>query len=443
MTEVTDTLAPKKEIFAWAMYDFANSGYTTVVLTAVYNAYFVGVIAGSMSNGAGTLLWTIATSIANICVLVGQPVIGAIADHRASKKQFLLITTLGCVVATALLSIAGPGEIVLAMVLLILSNIMFASGEALVAAFLPELAPSRDMGRISGYGWTVGYLGGLLVLGLCLTYVTWAQGQGQEATQYVPVTLWITAVAFAAGAIPTFIWLRERAQPLDLIPGTGYFSEAFGRLRQTLSHARHYRDLFRFLIALAVFYCGIHTVIVLAAVYAHEVMGFTTQDSIMLILVVNITAAIGAFVFGYVQDKLGSVRTLVLTLLIWILALVFAYFTETRSMFWVVANLVGMALGSSQSAGRALVGQFAPPGRAGEFFGLWSFATRMAAIVGPLSYGLVTFATHGNHRIALAVTTIFFISGIALVLTISEVRGKTAALQPVTVRDTPQSEVAS
>jgi UMF1 family MFS transporter len=284
------------------------------------------------------------------------------------------------------------------------------------------------MGRISGYGWSRGYLGGLLVLGMCLVYIQWAQSHGEVAVQYVPVTMWITAVMFALAALPTFLWLRERAVPQTLEPGENYFRIGFARVKHTLSHARHYRDLFRFLITLSVYYCGINTVVVLAAIYAQEVMGFSMQENIMLILVVNVTAAIGALGFGLVQDRLGSVRTLAITLLVWIAALVIAYFTETRAAFWVVANLVGISLGSSQSAGRALVGQFSPPERSAEFFGLWGLAGKLAAVIGPLVYGLVTFLSHGNHRLALLSTCTFFIAGLLMLLTVDERRGRAAAL---------------
>ena len=164
------------------MYDFANSGYTTVVLTAIYSAYFVGVVAhtNGADNGTATFLWTLAMGITNFLVLVIAPVLGAVADRRAWKKRFLLVTTVGCVVFTALLGVAGPGDIGLAMLLVILASFMFANGENLIASFLPEIARPDDMGRISGYGWALGYLGGLLVLGLCLAWIAWAEGQGQR-----------------------------------------------------------------------------------------------------------------------------------------------------------------------------------------------------------------------------------------------------------------------
>jgi UMF1 family MFS transporter len=297
----------------------------------------------------------------------------------------------------------------------------------LIAAFLPEIAPQADMGRISGYGWALGYLGGLIVLGMCLVYVSWAQAHGQGATHYVPVTMLITAGMFALAAMPTFLWLPERGAASPLPPGQGYVAAGFERLRHTLKHVRHFKDLFFFLLSLTVYYCGIYTVIVLAAVYAREVMGFDTAGTLKLVLVINVTAAIGAFAFGHLQDVLGSKRTLALTLVLWIVALVLAYTTRSHAGFWVAGNLVGLALGSSQSAGRALVGQFSPPQRAAEFFGLWGLAGKLAAIVGPLSYGTITYLTHGQQRPAILSTAAFFVIGLLLLSTINESRGRAAA----------------
>lgn len=425
----TSAPATRREIFAWAMFDFANSSYTTVVLTAIFNAYFVSVVAGSGQDqdGSATLLWAVAIGIANVLVLLSAPVVGAIADHGGKKKLFLLGSTIGCVLFTALLAQVGPGDVALGMLLLVLSAFMFHTGEDLIAGFLPEIASARDMGRVSGYGWSLGYLGGMLVLGLCLAYVMLAQARGESADQYVPVTLLITAAAFAFAALPTFLWLRERAIPQPLPSVTEALRLGFARVRHTFVHAHHYHDLFRFLITLSVYYCGIYTVIVLAAVYAQQVMGFNTQDTIIMILVVNVTAAVGAFGFGHLQDRLGSVPTLALTLLVWIVALVLAYALESRNGFWLVANLVGIALGSSQSAGRALIGMFSPPARSAEFFGLWGLASKLASVIGPLCYGLVTYLSRGNHRMALLATSVFFIAGLLLLMTVNERRGRLAA----------------
>jgi len=409
------------------MYDFANSSFTTVVWTAVFNAYFVGVVAADAGKDGATLLWTVAMAITNTLVLLSAPVLGAIADHGGHKKRFLAVTTVGCVAFTAMLGTVGPGEAVSGVVLVTLAGLMFASGENFIAAFLPEIAKQKDMGRISGYGWSLGYIGGLLVLALCLVYIEWGRAQGQSAAQYVPPTMWITAAMFALASLPTFLWLRERARPQPLAVGDSYVRIGFRRVAETLRRARDHRDLFRFLVTLAVYYCGINTVIVLAAVYAQAVMGFSARDNIFLILIVNITAAAGAFSFGMLQDRLGSVKTLAATLIIWIVALALAYFVESRAGFWVVANLVGISLGASQSAGRALVGQFSPPGRSAEFFGLWGLAGKLAAVVGPLTYGAITYLSGGDHRMALLSTTIFFIIGFILLMTVNERRGRLAA----------------
>jgi MFS transporter, UMF1 family len=414
------------------MYDFANSGYTTVVLTTIFNAYFVGVVAGEASGftaGLGTLLWTVAVSVPNAIVLITAPMLGAIADHYAVKKRLLGFTTIGCVVCTALLALAGPGEVWLAMSLVVLSNLTFATGENLIAAFLPEISHQDHMGRVSAYGWALGYVGGLMVLAGCLAYVTWAQRHGLDAPHYVPVTMLIVAGTFALAALPTFLWLKERAIPSS--PGHSEHTLIIGlaRVRRTLTESRRFRDLWRFLMALTVYYCGINTVVVLAAVYAQEVMGFGTSDTIVLVMVVNVTAAVGAFLFGQAQDRLGSVPTLAVTLLIWSAATILAFWSESRASFCLVANLVGIALGSSQASGRALVGQFSPATRTAEFFGLWGLAGKLAAIIGPLSYGMITYLTAGNHRLAILSTVLFFVVGLLVLASVNESRGRAAALQ--------------
>ncbi len=424
--------ASRRERAAWCMYDFANSGYTTVILTAIFNSYFVSVVAvatNATQQGSATLLWTIAMAIANGIILLCAPIIGAIADHSAAKKRFLLISTAGCILFTAALSLVGPGDIVLAMILIILATIMYAAGENLIAAFLPELAPPEEMGRLSGYGWGIGYIGGLLTLGLCLAYVKWSQAHGGDASDYVPITCLIVAAIFALAAAPTFLWLQERAVAKEKKTLRGYLNIGYQRLHHTLKHARQHQDLFRFLLTLTIYHAGINTVIVLAAIYAQEVMGFQIEQTLILILIVNITAAIGAFAFGHLQDRLGSKQSLTFTLLIWIIAILLAYSATEPGRFWLAANLIGLALGASQSAGRALVGQLVPPKRSGEFFGLWGLSIRLAAIIGPLSYGAVIYFMNGNHRLALLSTLLFFITGLLLLLTVNEQRGKKAALR--------------
>jgi UMF1 family MFS transporter len=400
------------------MYDFANSAYTTVVITAVFSAYFVAGIAGNAPWA--TFAWTAALSVSYAAILFTGPLIGAWADAHAAKKPLLLATTLGCVLFTALLYYAGPGAAALSLVLLILSNYFFGAGENLIAAFLPELADSRAMGRVSGWGWSFGYLGGLAALGLCLFYIT--RNPELPASATVPVTMLITAAFFALAAVPTFLFLRERAVPQPRM------ENPWQRVKETIKDSEKYRDLRRFLVCLLFYQAGITAVVSLAAIYAEQAMKFTTQQTIALILVVNITAAVGAFGFGYLQDSVGHVRAVAITLVGWIVMVLLAGFSQTHFSFWIAANLAGLCMGSSQAAGRAVVGYLAPPARLAEFFGLWGLAVKAASIFGPLTYGAVTLIFAGNHRLGIFVTGLYFVIGLVLLRKIDVERGRAAAL---------------
>jgi UMF1 family MFS transporter len=405
------------------MYDFANSGYTTVVITAVFNAYFVGVVAAGESWG--TFAWTLALSISYACVMLSAPIVGAYADAHAAKKKLLLVTTTGCVLGTALLSFVGPGDLVLAFALIVFSNVFFSTGENLAAAFLPELAKPDAMGKVSAWGWSLGYIGGLLTLAVCLAYVIWARGQGHSEADFVPVTMWITAGVFAAAASFTFLVLKERAQPQPAAVGAA--TRALTRVGETLRHARQYEDLLRFLGCIVLYQSGVQTVIALAAIYAQVAMGFTTQDTIVLVLLVNITASLGAFLFGRWQDRFGHRRTLAVTLVGWCAMVLIAYSSTGQTGFWVAANIAGLCLGASQSAGRALVGYLTPADRHAEFFGLWGLAVKLASILGPLSYGAVTWLTDNDHRTAMLITGVFFVLGLAVLASVDPNRGRRAA----------------
>jgi UMF1 family MFS transporter len=415
-----------REVLAWAMYDFANSGYTTVVITAVFNAYFVAVVAGGAPWA--TFLWTATLAVSYAAVMVTAPLIGAYADRHAAKKRLLAASTFGCVACTAGLALAGPGGIALACTFVVLSNFFFSTGENLIAAFLPELARGRALGKVSGWGWGLGYVGGLVSLGACLVYVTLAQGRGETAAQFVPVTMLITAALFLAASLPTLLMLKERAVP-QTGPGRGLVAEAFGRVFDTVRHAARYRDLARFLLCLVFYQAGVQAVVALAAIYAEQAMGFTTRDSIVLILAVNVTAAIGAIAFGQVQDRLGHVPTIAITLVGWIVTVGLAWSATDRATFWLAANLAGVCLGASQSAGRALVGYLSPRRRRAEFFGLWGLAVKLSSILGPLTYGLASWLSQGDHRRAILITGAYFVVGLVLLAGVDPRRGRRAALQ--------------
>jgi len=256
----------KREVLGWAMYDFANSGYTTVVLTAVFGAYFVGEVAGGADWA--TFAWTAALAASSVIVMLTMPALGAYAD---------LLTT-------AALAGVGPGDVAWALTAVLLSNVFFTYGESLIAAFLPELARQDSMGRVSGWGWSFGYFGGMLTLGLSLAYVIWAQGQGRPASQFVPVTMLITAGIYGVAALATFGLLRERALPQAGSAGEAGIRASMARLRRTWHEARRFRD-FTALLACAVAYqAGISVVIALAAVYAEQVLRFRQTQTMLLIL---------------------------------------------------------------------------------------------------------------------------------------------------------------
>lgn len=399
------------------MYDFANSGYTTVVLTTVFSAYFVGVVAAG--KAWGTLAFTASLSLSYLLVMLTMPTLGARADARAAKRRLLFLSTAGCVAATLLLALAGPGRIVWALAILALSNYCYCVGESIIAAFLPEIARNDALGRVSGWGWSFGYFGGMLTLGLSLAWVSWATAQGQSASQYVPYVMVLTAVIFALAAIPAFLFLRERSPP-GQNTDTGMLARLSMAWQETSQNFPDFRQL---LLCGACYHAGISVVITLSAVYATQAMGFEMAQTMMLVFTVNIAAAAGAFLFGYVQDKVGHKLALSVTLVGWIIMVLLAWSAVQAWVFWLAATVAGLCMGSSQSAGRAMVGALAPPKRLAEFYSLWTFATQLAAVVGPLSYGVVTWVTGGNHRLALLFTGLFFVAGLLVLSRLDFSRG--------------------
>ncbi|TCJ18050.1 MFS transporter [Parasulfuritortus cantonensis] len=410
------------------MFDFANSGYTTVVITAVYNAYFVAAIAGNADWAS--LAWTLALAVSYALIMVSAPGLGAWADRNLAKKRLLAASVAGCVLTTAALGLAGPGDLWLAATLVVASNFFFGTGENLIAAFLPELARGRGLGRLSGWGWGLGYLGGMLTLGLCLAYIGHAQGRGLGAETFVPASLLITAGVFLLASLPTFLFLRERGQ-VGNGPGTAGGPGVAGAYRQlwrSLGASRRFPDLARFLVCIVFYQAGVQAVIALAAVYAQQAMHFDTRETVVLILVVNVAAAFGALAFGHVQDRIGHRRAIAITLVGWLVTVVLAWLASDAPKFWLAANVAGLCLGASQSAGRALVGYLSPPARRAEFFGLWGLAVKLSAILGPVTYGLAVWLSGGDHRLAMLSLAGYFLVGLAILVFVDPRRGRRLAL---------------
>ena len=415
-------LPNKGEILSWCFFDFANSAFTTIIITIVYSVYFRNIIAAGRADG--DRLWALGNTISQVLVLLSAPLLGAIADYSAFKKRFLFISYVLCVTFTSLLAFTGTGEILFALAIFIVANFAFSSGENLIASFLPEIAKPEDMGKISGFGWALGYVGGLLSLVLCFPFLK--QGFGLENAGNLRMTNLVVAAFFLIAGIPTFLWVKERKKASDLPPGASYVSVGFARIRDTFSHLRRFRELFKFLILFGIYNCGVTTVVVFAAIYAVETIRLTPAQFLFFFLITQISASVGAFIFGLAQDRIGPKRTIYATLTIWLLTIAGAYFARDRITFYVVGNLAGLGLGSSQSAARALVGLFSPAEKSAEFFGFWGLFWKLSTAIGPLVFGLLSSGT-GDQRIAILATGMFFVVGMIGLPFVNEKRGIEAA----------------
>lgn len=408
------------EIISWAMFDFANSSYTTVVVTVAFSVFFTRLIASGPEADA---LWGGGIFVSNLLVLLLSPIVGAMADESGRKKVFLFATYLLCVGGTAALWFVQPGAIQLALVLFVISNIAFSFGENLTAAFLPEISTPATVGRISGFGWGLGYFGGLLSLLLIKPLID--GGFTLENLPRLRLVWPLTALFFLIAALPTFFFLRERA-PRRSEPLLYYARQGFGRLLTTVRSIGHFRELAKFLVVFFVFSSGLMSIIAFVGVYAERTVGFTASELIFLFLVVQVSSAGGAFVFGAVQDRLGARLTIQVSLLLWIATCLAAYFTSSKLAFWVIAVTAGLGIGSLQSASRGLVGMFAPVGKSGEFFGLWGLFGKAAYAFGPPIFGIISSAT-GSQRTAILCTGVFFVAGLLGMFLIDERRGIEAA----------------
>ncbi len=410
-----------REIWAWAFFDFANSSYTTVIITVVYSVYFTKVVA---VGHVGEQLWGWGYSASMLVIALALPFLGAVADFAGAKKRFLCVLTGVSVVFTALLYFVGPGDVWTGLLFLVLSNIGFAGGLAFYNGFLPEIARADNMGKISGYGWALGYVGGLASL-LCV-YPLVRGGFGEENLSSVRWAFPLTAAFFFLASLPTFVFLRERAVPSPIPAGEGYWRVGWRRVFETLRQIRRFRELAKFFIAFFIYGDAINTVIVFSAIFAAHVLGFTPEELIVFFIVVQVTAALGAFAFGPVTDRMGAKRTIGITLVIWIGVVAAAAGVETKEAFYVVGLAAGLAIGSSQAASRALIALMTPPGKNAEFFGFFALTEKFAAIVGPLVYGTISAWT-GSQRTALLSVGAFFILGFITLQFVREKEGIEAA----------------
>jgi UMF1 family MFS transporter len=417
--------ATRLEIFGWCMFDFANSSYTTLILTVAFPVYFVSAVAGGagLTERQGNLFLGLSSAVSQGLVVLTAPVLGAIADFAGAKKRILLVTYLGCVAGTAALGLIGPGDLALAILLFVVSALFYSSGENVVAAFLPEIAPPEKLGRVSGLGWALGYMGGLGSLFACYPFLR--HGVGPDNATSVRLSFLVVAAFFFLGGLPTFLFLRERSVKQPLPPGKGYVAMGFARTLETLRRIRRYRQLFRFLAVFLVYGAGISIAVLFSTVYGKQVLGMSMGELTLLFIILQVSASAGALAFGLLQDRLSSKMAIQLSLFLWILACAGAFLTTSKNGFYVVGNFAGLAMGSSQSSARALVGSFSPGGRNGEFFGFWGLSWKLSAVIGPPVFSAVQHAF--DMRIAILVTGLFFLAGMIGMLFIDEEEGKRAA----------------
>ncbi|MCP5521207.1 MAG: MFS transporter [Verrucomicrobiales bacterium] len=439
MSQPPKPRASRKEIFGWAMFDFANSSYTTVIVTVVYCVTFTKLIVGADANGEfglGNLLWSLAIAISYGLVVFTAPVLGAVMDFAAAKKKFLFASYLVTVTGTMLLGFASPGHYVVAMLLIILSNFGFATGESFASSFLPDLGPRKDLGKISGFAWGLGYFGGL-----ASTMLVISLGAG-SATEFAKAR-WagpITGVFFLVAAIPTFLWLKERGHPQSLPPGRGYLSIGFGRLASTFRALGSFRDLAVFLGSMFFAMGGLAIIVSFSFLYGDQVLKWSDSTRVLMFVLTQLTAAGGAVLFGFIQDRIGAKRTYQITLWLWIICVLAIWQVDhiaaavngllgtqwqTEYVFLVLGCVAGLGIGSTQSASRGMVGILAPESKAGEFFGFWGLSGKLAAIFGLAVFGLLQYRIGLRYAIVLC-AVLFFLAWLGS-LPVNEHRGREAA----------------
>jgi len=397
----------RKEIFGWCCFDFANSAFTTIIITVVYARYFVAVVAEDAASAPAW--WGRALAASQLIVIALSPLLGAVADAKAAKKEFLMTTALVCSVATMALYFVGRGEVWFALGLVVVANIAFSLSENLCSAFLPEISTPETAGRISGFGWSFGYLGGLLSLLLALAILNSGDGRA-------PWTFVMTGAFFLLASLPTLLLLRERAVPQALPAGETYLSAGWRANGELLRELPQHRTLLVFFVAMTFYTAGLTAVIAFSSVYADQVLHMTMAETVKLFVVLQLTGVAGAYGFGVLQDRVGSKVALSAALILWVIVCVWVAWCRSKGEFLAIGAVAGIALGSLQSAGRAVVSMLTPPGRSGEFFGCWGFFGKLAALIGTLVFG--ELAAGMGYRVAILANAGFFLIGLVILMTL-------------------------
>ncbi len=434
-TAAQKSVSTRKERVAWYLYDLGNSAYASVILLAVYSAYFKKEVVG---GAEGSRLWGLTISVAMILVALAAPIMGAIADYSGAKKRFLLFFTALSVSATALLFFTQKGTVFLAIMLFLLAEIGYRAAQVFYDALLPEIAAPEEMGRIAGMGWAVGSAGGILILLLILPPILMSKSN----ILVVRGSLVATALFFALASVPIFLWLRERAQPQTLPPGENYLGIAFKQLRQTIRAARGFKEFLKFMLAYLIYNEGVIIALNFAAILGAVLFGLQQTGLIVFFIIVQATNVIGAVLFGHLQDRFGGKRSLTLSILLMVACIVALYLAQNQTQFFIIGAVVGIAMAGIQSVSRAMVGTFSPPGKSGEFFGFFALTGRTSSVIGPAIFGWlaaeltlwyqaqgqdIVLAEQMGHRLAIFSIAAFLLVGWALLTTVDEAKARQAA----------------
>lgn len=417
-----------REVIGWAAFDFANQAFTMVIVTALYQQYFIKQVVPLVdgSDHRGKRLWEMSNISAEIVIIAISPLLGALADFSGAKKKYLLATYIGCVLATLALGLVAPGDVALGMGLFIVGYIFFAAGENFLNAFLPEIAEHREMGRVSAFSWAIAYGGALLSVAVAYTIMDLA-GEAHVAAGYRWVAVWC-GIYFLLGGIPTFILLRERKLREVMPSGQTVATVGFHRLADTFRDMRRYRQLMRFLPIVMVYMAGMQVVVFYAGSIANDMFQFKPREQGLFFAQVIVTGIIGAAITGRVQDRIGTRNTIQILLVIWAATMGLAAFATERWVFWVLGNFVGFSMGALGTASRVMAGLFSPHHKAGEFFGFYGMAQKLAVIVG-LGFQFILGMRGVPFHLAIGASAIFFIAGLALMFTIDEREGRIVAIK--------------
>lgn len=428
------------------MYDFANSPFPTTINAVLFNVYFIKVIVGE--GGAvifgvtipASSLWTYIVALSTGLVFFTAPVLGAIADYTGTKKRFLFVYCYAGCLFTGLLFLATEGHYIYGAICYMLANYAFAGSYAFYNAFLPDISTEKNIGRVSGFGWGLGFLGGALVLATSLLILKRPDFFAIPNAFHLPerVVFLLVSLWWAVFSIITFTYLKPRAAKPQYTRVENYVTLGIRRLVKTLSIVRRHREMFKYLAAYFTYSLGLETIMVLGAVIGSELLNITPPEMILAFLVGQFIAVAGSMVMGSLADRFGNKPIILATLAAWIVVTVWAFFMDSKAEFWTIGAILAFILAGTQSASRSLFGLFTPPGNAAEFFGIYVLIGRVGAFIGPITFGItVQFFSHAPVagieplRIALLLLAAFFAAGMALVWMVNESRGIEESTMPV------------